>query len=413
MWHLLIVETELGGHQADYIQHLVSFTVRQQLNIRLTFLVPPALDLEDRIQIDSDHSGNSQIPQVAYVPMQTAEYDNCTQANVIKRSFHIWYTAMRYLAELDADHVHFQHLDYVQLPLALQLKTPGRQTVSGVLFRPMSHYAELGHLLKLKEILSRFRKNITHPAILRNSCLTTMFSLDSYFVPFARRHFTHGNKVVVLPDPSLYPGARVCEPPDRDPRLSNKRTSFLLFGSLAPRKGIFKLLNAIERLSAESQRRTRFVLAGKLDASIEEEFLAAADHLRKTNPEIHLQIENRYLEQSELVDRIGECDVILAPYQRFVGSSGVILWAAGARKPAITQDFGCVGEMVKEFEMGLAVDTTDPDQIAWAIEESLTQGPANLHNPSKMSELARRHTPERFADAVFTSIMSGLRTRSS
>ncbi len=51
------------------------------------------------------------------------------------------------------------------------------------------------------------------------------------------------------------------------------------------------------------------------------------------------------------------CDVVLIPYQRHVGSSGLLIWAASAGKPVITQDFGLIGALTRAYKLGQTVDT--------------------------------------------------------
>jgi hypothetical protein len=96
--------------------------------------------------------------------------------------------------------------------------------------------------------------------------------------------------------------------------------------------------------------------------------------------------------------------VVLAPYQRFVGSSGVLLWAAGAGKPVITQDYGLIGRLVRDHELGLSADVTDPKTLAHAITDMTTRGPRAFINQSTARSFAAERTPHDFAVLVFASL---------
>jgi glycosyltransferase involved in cell wall biosynthesis len=68
---------------------------------------------------------------------------------------------------------------------------------------------------------------------------------------------------------------------------------------------------------------------------------------------------------------VSHCDVVLAPYQRFVGSSGTLVWAAALQKPVLAQSYGLVGELVRRFQLGEAVDTQSPDALSGAVARLL------------------------------------------
>jgi hypothetical protein len=90
----------------------------------------------------------------------------------------------------------------------------------------------------------------------------------------------------------------------------------------------------------------------------------------------------------------------MAPYQRFVGSSGVMLWAAAAQKPLVTQDFGLLGRLVADHGLGLPVDCTEPRQLALAIESMVEHGTAEFFDPRRAAAFAAERTPRRFAALI-------------
>src|SRR5204863_6629463 len=105
---------------------------------------------------------------------------------------------------------------------------------------------------------------------------------------------------------------------------------------------------------------------------------ARCARLRQQRPELWLKLEDRRLSEGEIAALMARSDVVLAPYQRFVGSSGVLLWAAGAGRPVLSQGFGLVGHLIREHRLGLAVDTTDPAALAAGIR-SMVEGGAERY----------------------------------
>src|SRR5689334_22236304 len=76
-------------------------------------------------------------------------------------------------------------------------------------------------------------------------------------------------------------------------------------------------------------------------------------------PGLWFKVEDRRLEHAELEMLVDQTDIVLAPYQRFVGSSGVLLWAAWAARPVLAQDFGLVGRLVRDHHLGAVADSYD------------------------------------------------------
>ena len=91
---------------------------------------------------------------------------------------------------------------------------------------------------------------------------------------------------------------------------------------------------------------------------------------------------------------------MLAPYQRFVGSSGVLLWAARAGRPVLAQAFGLVGRLTREHRLGLVANSSDPAKLAAEIERMVDGGPQTFIDLSSAADFASSRTPDRFASQV-------------
>jgi glycosyltransferase involved in cell wall biosynthesis len=120
-----------------------------------------------------------------------------------------------------------------------------------------------------------------------------------------------------------------------------------------------------------------------------------------------LHIEDRWLASGEIAALVEQSDVVLAPYQRFVGSSGVLLWAARAGKCVLAQDYGLVGRLVADHHLGLAVDTSDVRALARALATIVHQGPERFIDTQSASAFAAAHTARSFATSVFASVFGG------
>jgi glycosyltransferase involved in cell wall biosynthesis len=130
--------------------------------------------------------------------------------------------------------------------------------------------------------------------------------------------------------------------------------------------------------------------------------------LQQAQPRLWFQIEDRRLERDELETLVAQSDVVLAPYQRFVGSSGVLLWAARAGRPVLAQDFGLVGRLIRDHRLGAVADASDPAALAQAIERMVLEGPQSFIDTSSARRFAAARTPDHFAATVLSSLGSAI-----
>jgi hypothetical protein len=142
------------------------------------------------------------------------------------------------------------------------------------------------------------------------------------------------------------------------------------------------------------------VIAGRVEPALGRPFTEAVEGLRTRRPELQLHAERRWLSSQEIGTLVAWSDAVMAPYQRFVGSSGVMLWAAAAQKPLVTQDYGLLGRLVADHRLGLPVDSTDPGRLAAAIETMVEQGTADFFDASRAAAFAAERTPRRFAALI-------------
>src|SRR3546814_228339 len=168
-------------------------------------------------------------------------------------------------------------------------------------------------------------------------------------------------------------------------------------------KGILRLLDALLLLPPEIAARTAVVIAGKVAAEIAEDVSRRIAEVSRKRPDLWLHTKNRHLSSGEIDALVDRCDVVLAPYQRFVGSSGVLLWAASRGRPLLAQDYGLVGRLTADHGLGLTVDTTDATRLAAAMARMVQEGPARFADAARMADFVAAHTPAAFADGLFRS----------
>jgi glycosyltransferase involved in cell wall biosynthesis len=116
---------------------------------------------------------------------------------------------------------------------------------------------------------------------------------------------------------------------------------------------------------------------------------------------------NRFVIDREIQPYFQLSDVVLAPYQRHVGMSAILVRAAAAQKPVLSSNYGLMGEMTRRHQLGLAIDSTDSQAIADGISFLLQTPLAQVGDRSKMQAFAAQNSAQRFADVIFETIWTG------
>ena len=414
--HILVFESKLEGHYSDYIRHLVQHVHRQNVPIKLTFLVHPEFKARfwDAIKSECEESHEC----VDLIPFGPREHALCVHKGLPQwiRSLFQWFTMMKYLRRTGAVHGHFLYIDTLQLAFALKLRVPKGRTLSGILFRPTVHYGQLWQTpSNFRQHIRNYRKTALYKRMLKHPALSAIFSLDSYFAEYAAQSFKQGDKIRALPEPGLFPQDLATYRPSDiiDCAVPEDRICFLLFGGLAARKGVLQVIEAVGMLDSKIASKTAIIFAGKLHDDVRTEFRERWGQLTSESPEIWIHLENRYINPAEITDLIIRSDVVLAPYQHHVGSSSVLLWAAGAQKPVIIQEYGLIGALARDYKLGFVVDATKPQAIADAIQACVEGDVTDFCDTESMKQFAELRTPKHFAKTIFNGIINCLHSDKS
>lgn len=396
---LLILESDIEGHSQEWLQHLVEFVATGDAQGGAICLVaPPAL-----CTALSRHLPSGAADRVRFMAMTRREQSLCSHRVLTIAAFARWWTMRRYLRLSGAGAGFFLSLDLLCIPLGLGLGARGKP-LAGILFRPSVHYAEMGgYRPRLGERLRDLRKNLFYRLMLRNPAVRTVLSLDPFFPDHAASHYPAGIKVRALPDPAEPPSTAAMHSSAVHDFVPAGRVGLLLFGYLTARKGPLAVLEALRLLPQSTARRIAVLFAGRVDPALRADIDLRTESLARERPELWLRVEDRRLDRDELEALVTLSDVVLAPYQRFVGSSGVLLWAARAGRPVLAQDYGLIGHLTREHRLGIAVDTSDPVRLAAEIERLVEHGPQSFIDRPSAARFVASRTPQDFASLVFSS----------
>lgn len=390
---ILIFEPDAEGHALEWLKHLVDFVARENANTEIWLLVSEGLY----------HPLVRTVPnaRVKLIMLTPSEQADCMRRPLLLAALARWRTMRRHLRSSGAQHGFFLTLDLLSVPLAFGLRAGGAR-LSGILFRPSVHYGEIGpYRPSWRERLRDIRKAVFYRLMLLNPALERVLSLDPFFPAYARTHYLKGHKVVALPDPA-HPAIEAANSNEIADYVPPGRLGFLLFGYLAERKGPLAVLDALLLLPPDVADRIAVLFAGKVAPELAERLAERQQMLTERCPGLWFKIDGRRLDDVELAGIVKRSDVVLAPYQRFVGSSGVLLWAAQNGRPVIAQEYGLVGRLTREHRLGISVDSSDPARLACEITRMVRQGPATFIDRPAAAEFAAAQTPHRFAALVLS-----------
>jgi hypothetical protein len=276
--------------------------------------------------------------------------------------------------------------DHALFRLATTKRLPGR--ISLVVYYARGHYAAAyGTRLPLADRAVAHAKEWAVVRWRRRPDAHVVFTLDEE----AARRWGQGRGAPAhwLPEP---PVATLPYEP------STNRDGCILYGALAPRKGIDLLTHA---LTIEPTR-IRLVLAGGVDPP---DYLSELRLREATMRASGVDIELRTHQHSELegLRALAEARCALLPYPRHPGMSRVLLEACSVGTPVVVDRFGLLGHLVQRHGLGLAVDSADPRALRGAIL-SLADADDTGAYAEALAAFAARFTPERFR----ASLLDGL-----
>lgn len=403
---IMLLELSVRGHYAAYIKHLVKYWSKQKLPGQLDVVVSPEFMQQhsDVVDIASDCEQKN-INFVAINEDEKAALKSRNSSfNRVLRTFQEWQLLHKYATLLEVDQCLIMYFDTFQFPLALGARLPC--PFAGIYFRPTFHYCNFANYVpSWKAYLQQWREKFILSRILHHPQMQVLFCLD----PFAVKHIdeVHSKaKVVYLPDPvEMYH-----DPENHSEKLKESlgidpdRKVFLLFGFLTDsRKGIHQLLEAVSILPSTLCQKLCLMFVGEVDpidrVSLESKIAVICQY----QP---IQIIKRYefIPEQNVHAYFQLTDVVLAPYQRHVGMSGILLLAAAAQKPVLSSNYGLMGQIVKHHSLGLTVDSTVPGEIAQGLTRFLLESSTGFCDRNKMKAFAEQNSAEQFASVIFQHV---------
>jgi glycosyltransferase involved in cell wall biosynthesis len=401
---LMLFDLALGGHHGNYIQHSIDRAYQQGFRGAIDIVVLPQFaEIHQDTVAAIDRAKQPQLA-IELVAISAAEASALGSRDSgmsrARRNVREWQLFCKYAQALQTTHALIMYLDTCELPLVMGLRSPC--PFSGIYFRPTFHYQMFANYHPdFKSKLQQWRERLTWTRILNHPQLKTVFCLDPFAVTaLAAQH--PDKQVVHLADPvQPYPAVSSDLATVKTKLgIAADRQVLLLFGGLDGRKGIYQLLEAIQLLPPEVCEHFCLLLVGQPHPTDQVNIHQKITALRQ-NQSLQAIEHYEFIPEADVPTYFQLADAVLAPYQRHVGMSGILLLAAAAGKPVLSSDYGLMGELARRYQLGLVVDSTKPTEIAKALTTFLSVSPQTLCNPSQMKLFAEQNSIDLYASNIF------------
>lgn len=402
---LILFDLLIGGHHGSYIQHLVEYWNQQKLASTLDIVVSPAFLEKHADVVRAASRYAAQIRFVAITPQEALALKvSSSRIDRMVRIFQEWQLLCRYARSLKANHCLIMYLDTCWLPITLGMKLPC--PFSGIYFRPTLHYSTFPqHVPTSREPFQQMREKLALTRMLRHPQLQTLFSLDQFSIQSIQQEIERVQSqvtVVHLPDPIQISQSSTI-PQDilrKQLGINPDKKIFLLFGVLSGRKGIDQVLEAISLLPKTLCKQICLILLGEGDP---DQLGPKVWSICQSQP-IQVIEQYQFLPDAEVRAYFELADIVLATYQRHIGMSGILLWAAAVQRPVLSTDYGLIGELVRQYHLGLAVDSSSPEAIAQGLTRCLQEPTETLGDRNQMQVLAQQNSAEKFAHVILKNL---------
>lgn len=347
---ILLFDTITDGHHPDYLYNLIVY-YSEKTDIELHLLTGEAFSLYLQQYFEGGNLPWKNI-HIHYIPQE--EIQKIHQKSIYLRSFMEWRLMKQFALKLGIKKVLLMYMDYFQLGIIFGHKSD--LEISGIYFRP-DFTKNPNHLYaKIKRFILKKAMN--------SGQLKNLFTLEEKIVPELQQ-LSNKTKVFPICEPiqlfSVTEGQKI-KFLENHPLPSNKIV-LLNFGYLDERKGIEVFLEACKHLSKEQLNSIALMLVGPADP----DYQTKINGLIANIDGLHTCKIWGYLPSNEVQIAFDLADWSLVLYQNHLGSSSVLVRSALAGKPVLGTHVGQIGALTKQRNLGLAIDASNPTEIAKAL----------------------------------------------
>ena len=386
------------GHHAGYLYHLMRYWQMWDVVGELVVVVSPAF-----LTIHPDVVTFAQnAPTVHLISISDDEEDHRrSRSNQVLQMQYEWELVATYARQWQVSQALLMYFDTFQMAFWLARRVPC--PVAGIFFRPVFHYGDWGHPpTSMREKIQGWRKRQLIRVVVRRRSLKALFCLDPFVVPTLNQ-WAGRTVATYLPDPvEVYPTTAANVASLRIKLgIAPTRQVMLVFGQLDERKGLFTLIDALQRLTPDQQAGWCLLLVGPVDKGIAQDLESSLATLT-TQTAVQVIRHHSFVAERDIQPYFTLSDLIVTLYQRHIGMSAVLVRAAAAGRPVLSSDYGLMGQLVKTKGLGQAVDAESAVAVADALTTfGQTTWPTDT---GAMQSFAEQNQANQYARVIFDTL---------
>lgn len=372
---ILIYDFSLSGHHLEYLHYYYQAASLQPEN-EFVFCIPS--DFEEKKRMYEWKEKNN----VTFHYIDNETIDSCNKGNIcikgIKKSKAISIACKKY-----ACNEIFLTMLMEVVPFILFF-IPKNTKISGILYQ--IYLYEIEQISFIKKIVTTTRFWF----LTKSKKSKRVFVLNDKESANKFNNIYHTNIFCHLPDP--IPEIYLSECRDLREELNIKKDDKIVlhFGGLEKRKGTLDILKAIIQNQDNTLDQTTFVFAGKIGASIKDEFYSLYNIAKQ---KVNIYVFDEFCPYQFIYNLCFTSDVILMPYYFSNLSSGVLGYASVFKKPVIGPSKGLIGNIINKYNMGITLDSISPKNILMALQQTISYKENNYSNINSQ---------RKFIDSIFS-----------
>ena len=390
----LFFDAASTGHHGEFLENLIYGLPRRSAESSV-ILAHPALS--KRLNQAKRNDGAS--VKLEYLPMSDVHWLSRAKSE-LKRGQCELALVGHFIQEKNLTSLVLMHMNPHRCALGSWMKY-GNISIRGILLAPyISFYRTFNWKQRFVSVIGSIRRRARFRSMLRNPRIDRIFLLnDSRLARDLNRLYRGRHPFMPLVDPIPALSTFLEKGFHRVPCGSNKRHTFLLFGSMDPRKGCLEVIEALRHLAKSTLASVRFRFVGKFrEDGYRTQVLEHIERIKSEQPGVQIEIVDRYIDSKEVDYELQQADCVLIPYVGFYGSSGVLGHACRFEKPLIACQEGLIGEIVREKRLGLTIDATNAPRLASAMDASYRKNIA--YDESAARDLATAANYRHFSETL-------------
>ena len=382
---IIIFSNSLEGHHLEYIHHIYEMAIEETAHTYI-FLLPSSF-MEKGKKLRWIQRENVRFDLFG-------EYKEKNTKNVLKRLLGSSYKTTKIVAQ--AVKKYNPQYVYTNLMMGFVPFAPlfinRRIKLIGIIYR--IYLYDVG----IRSKWSILQDRLKYWMMSKFNIFYRILILNDNASAFRLNKIYNTNKFVSIPDPYIPLDIKGIEDIRKGYGIENSKILFAHFGAMNSNKGTLDLLESLAKMTGEECSRYSFFLAGKVDEKIKQHFSALVDDVKN---KVQIIVKDEYCSYEFFASLCVACDAIVIPYKRTAQSSGLIGYASQFGKPVIAPAKGLLGQLVREFGLGILIDDISSENLIAAYHKIAL---GNYQKPSK--RYCEENTIEKFQKTINNCLQS-------